>query len=208
MIRNYTELQTAVGNWLNRTDLTARIPEFIQLAEAKIARELRQREVRETITLSAGDTTPLPGDCDVLTSIRLDVGISSREYPIKIGTMEQLNETRRTYGAVASWPVVAAVVGTSLVFAPALVEEMDAEVVYTDKLVPLSAQNTTNAVLTEAPDIYLYGALSEAAPYLEHDERIPVWEGRFDKHMARYNTARDRERFTASLRPARLPVSF
>ena len=42
----------------------------------------------------------------------------------------------------------------------------------------LSNSNPTNALLRDAPDLYLFGALAESAPYLQHDERVPVWEAR------------------------------
>ena len=35
-LTNYTELQAEVANFLNRDDLTAAIPTFIRLAEAKM----------------------------------------------------------------------------------------------------------------------------------------------------------------------------
>jgi hypothetical protein len=43
-IGTYSELQTAVANWLGRDDLTDRIPEFIDLAEARLSRALEPRE--------------------------------------------------------------------------------------------------------------------------------------------------------------------
>jgi len=42
-ISTYSELKTAVANWINRDDLTTRIPDFIVLAEAQFNRELRIR---------------------------------------------------------------------------------------------------------------------------------------------------------------------
>ena len=50
-ISNYTELQTAVANWLDRDDLTNRIPEFISLCEARFNRTLRLRAM-ETLDTS------------------------------------------------------------------------------------------------------------------------------------------------------------
>jgi len=57
-IGTYAELQTAVANWLDRGDLTARIPEFIDLAEARMNRVLRlQLMVNvDTTTLGAAST--------------------------------------------------------------------------------------------------------------------------------------------------------
>ena len=54
-ISTYAELKTAVANWLDRSDLTDRVPEFITLAEARIGRKLRVRGVEERAT------TPLVG---------------------------------------------------------------------------------------------------------------------------------------------------
>lgn len=45
-ISTYAELKTAIANFLARTDLTEQIPNFIQLAEARLSRELRQ-EIRK-----------------------------------------------------------------------------------------------------------------------------------------------------------------
>ena len=55
-ISNYTELKTAVANWLDRDDLTDRIPEFIALAESRFNRLLRIRamESKQTASTVAG----------------------------------------------------------------------------------------------------------------------------------------------------------
>ena len=50
-ISTYGELQTSVANWLDRDDLTARIPEFIALCESMVIRPLRVRGM-ETLDTS------------------------------------------------------------------------------------------------------------------------------------------------------------
>jgi hypothetical protein len=79
---------------------------------------------------------------------------------------------------------------------------------YFDRLIPLSAANASNVVLAEAPDLYLFGALKEAAPFLEHDERTPLWESKYNTALAQLEAVREREEFGASLRPSRLPVRW
>jgi hypothetical protein len=37
------------------------------------------------------------------------------------------------------------------------------------------ANNDPNWLLTLAPDLYLYGALLESAPYIKEDGRIQTW---------------------------------
>jgi hypothetical protein len=51
-----------------------------------------------------------------------------------------------------------------------------AEMIYYAEFVPLDSTNTTNGLLTRAPDAYLYGALVASAPFLVNDERIQTWE--------------------------------
>jgi len=48
-ISTFAELKTATANWLDRSDLTDRIPEFIALAEARFNRNLRIRDM-ETVS--------------------------------------------------------------------------------------------------------------------------------------------------------------
>jgi hypothetical protein len=56
------------------------------------------------------------------------------------------------------------------------------------KRLTLSNSNPTNALLTEYPDAYLFGALLEAAPYIKDDARIAVWQDRFDRAMKEIST--------------------
>jgi hypothetical protein len=207
MIRSYSELQTSVANWLARGDLAATIPEFIQLAEAEIGRRVRRRVIRTTMTLT-GAATPLPADCAELRSIKPMTGAPWRDHPLRGGTKEMLDEAAAHYAGVPGEPRVFAVVGDELLVTPAPAGPRTFEVVYYERLTPLSAANGSNAVLVEAPDIYLWGALAQAAPFLQHDERLPIFQGKFDAAVAQLDAAREREESAASFRPARLPVVF
>ena len=62
-ITTYSELQQAIADWLERADLTARIPDFIALFEATANRRLRlrQQEAVASLTPSAG-AAALPAD--------------------------------------------------------------------------------------------------------------------------------------------------
>lgn len=206
-LATYSGLQAAVASYLNRDDLAAQIPAFIRLAEAKIARRLRRASVRTTLTIS-GARTVLPGEVAELRSLRLVTGQPHLDRPIHVGTYEQVADRLADTGGVAGRPTMAAVIDGTLHVAPAPDRPYTVEALYFSKLVPLSATLPANRVLHEAPDLYLYGALREAQPYLEHDERIPVWSAAFDGALAELNDAREREETNASLRPMRLPVVF
>src|SRR5690242_11042188 len=62
-LATYSDLQTAVGNWLKRSDQTSLIPDMITLAETEIFRHLRVRQM-ETVfsgTIASDGTLALPG---------------------------------------------------------------------------------------------------------------------------------------------------
>ena len=62
-ITTYEELKTAAANWLSRSDLGSRIPEFIALAEAHFNRRLRVREQETSASIAmAGGAGTLPAD--------------------------------------------------------------------------------------------------------------------------------------------------
>ena len=56
---------------------------------------------------------------------------------------------------------------------PASVQEV--EMLFYKKFDNLSATTTTNTLLTDSPDLYLYGAMMEAEPFIMNDERVALW---------------------------------
>lgn len=200
----YAQLQTAIADWLARTDLTGAIPDMISLAEAEMKRELRRYSDRTTITISAEETT-LPTDVAELRSISLESSSATQDLPFRIGTPEMVAERRARSGATTGRPDSAFLIGRTLVVSPTPDQSYTARIVYYAQLSPLSATNTSNDVLLEAPDAYLYGPLLHAEGYLEHDERIAEHQRKFDKAVAQMNNVREREEHNASIRDVRLP---
>jgi hypothetical protein len=202
-ITTYAELQTALGNWLNRSDLTSRYPEFIALAEPGIRRTLRSTTDRSTGTLVAGtETLTLPtGAKSVVSLVLTDETFT---FPLRPVTPNQL---ARLHRAGTGRPAAFAVVGTTLYFDVTPDDAYAYTLVVVGGLSALSGGNPTNTVLTSSPDIYLYGALAQAAPYLEHDERVPLWVAAYEKAIVEENIARERVEFPTGQEPD-LPVTF
>lgn len=207
MITDYTTLQAAIASWINRADQTANIPTFIALAEAAMRRELRDDTGRATITIT-GESTPLPAYITEIRSLRLLTGLPELGTPLIVTTLEIMADMRAHTANVAGVPKYAAVVGSNLLVVPQPDAVYDADVTYFNALVPLSAANPTNSVLTANPDMYLYGSLAHAEGFLEHDERIPQWKGVFDEMIEKTNTARQRREYGPSRSRAGLPRVF
>lgn len=178
-IGTYSELKSAVENWLARSDLTLRIPEFIALAEAKFNRSLRLRilENRATTDIDTTSDEPefisLPSDFQVMRRARLS-GVTGKPR-LQYLSMTQLDEFRYSINNASGQPLYFTVSGTEMEIAPTPDANYEIEMVYRANVTALSDTNTTSSLLTLAPDLYLYGALLEASPYIQNDQRIPLW---------------------------------
>lgn len=209
LITDFASLQANIADYLNRDDLTAVIPTFIQLCEKKIARNVRRKTIRNAAFSLAAESNTLPNDCAEVRSVIPVTGTPFLDRALRIVTQPMWADAKALNWATSGRPCVASVIDTTtLLIAPPPDQTYTAILTYYQSLAPLSNSNTTNTVLTEAPDIYLYGSLAEAAPYLEHDARIQVWKGAFYDAMAELDTQRQREETAAALHIARLPTHF
>jgi len=192
-ITDYASLQGAVIEYLARdqdTTLIARIPTFIQLAEAKFNRQLfvRQMEQRATALVDLGSNEPefisLPSDFQSMRRVRLSSVTGKPCLEFKSGT--QMDEYRFATSDVAARPRYFTVFGGELELAPTPDAAYTIEMVYRQSVPPLAA-NGNNWLLTMAPDLYLYAALLESAPYIKEDARIQTWGLGFTSALADLN---------------------
>lgn len=191
-ISTYTELQTAVENWLDRSDLDSRIPEFIALAEDTINKRLRIRamETRATTTV-AEEYIALPSDFLEMRNFQLN---TSPKQTLRLVTPEYIDTFWA--GSTTGQPKVFTFVGGEIQVAPSPGGSYTAEMDYYAKWD--IASDSTNWLLTNAPSVYLYGSLLQAEPFLKNDKRIPVWESRFEKALMDVEVADRRERWSGN----------
>ena len=176
---SYTSLQSEIADYLARDDLTAKIPTFIALAEAKFNRGLfvRQMEQRSTALIDLNSDEPeyisLPLDFQSMRRVRVSSVQGKPRLDFKSGV--QADEYRYQSGDVTGLPKYFTVLGDEIELIPTPDAAYTVEMVYRRNVLALSADNPTNWLLQLAPDAYLYGALLESAPYTKEDERIAVW---------------------------------
>ena len=173
-ISNYSELQTAVANWLDRDDLAARIPEFITLCEARFNRSLRIRAM-ETLDISVDtvggtSTVALPTGYVQMRDINL---ITSPITQLQYLTPEIMN--RINAGSLTGKPETYTIIADNILFGPTPDAAYDISMLYYKTFDALSDAAPTNWVITNAPDVYLYGTLLEAEPFLMNDQRVQLW---------------------------------
>lgn len=187
-LATYSDLLASVASWLNRDDLTAVIPDFVTLFERFANREIRTGAMEAETTLTAGASSPLidlPAD---LAEIRWIVPTASPDATLKPISPQQGDTL---YSTPIGAPYAYAVVGSQIKVYPTPASGTTFTLHYYQEIPALSDANTTNWLLTDHPDIYLYGTLLQSAPYLMDDGRIQVWGKMLDNGLANL-TAADR----------------
>lgn len=194
-ISTYSELQSAVADWLLRTDLTSVIPSFIDLAEAKFNRRIRDYRMvtRTSITVDAQyENVPT----DWLENVRFQLEtspITTLEYV----TPDQAAEEERLHSSNGR-PLFFSMIGEQFQIIPSPDTTYSATLTYYAKIPALSDSITSNWLLTTAPDLYLYGTLMEAAPYLDDDQRIQTWGSLYEQGMNALQIESDRAKVGSS----------
>lgn len=173
-ITNYTELKAAVADWLNREDLTAQIPDFITFAEARLNRTLRTREMltrRRTVTTDG--FIKLPFDYLETYQLQLPANATNTPEPLTyIGPNEVAQYKSQSMTGKTRYYTI---IDGAFELVPTPASSVELTITYYAKVPALSSSVATNWLLEKAPDLYLYATLLTAAPYLQNDERIPVW---------------------------------
>ena len=170
-ISTYTELQQAIGDWLNRADLDQKIPDFVALAESTLNDVIRASDMAAstTIALTSGRAT-LP--TDALELIYAQVA-SAEDEPLEQVTPQQLTMLRRTRTRNTANPRFYAIIGREMVVTPTPASG-SVDIDYYQRI-PALASNSTNWLLTKAPHMYLYTSLLHATPFLMDDARYQVF---------------------------------
>jgi virulence-associated protein VagC len=187
-ISNYGELKSAIADWLDRTDLTVRIPDFVTFAETRIhygaaqgaltlePLRVRAMEITEDLTVT-GRQAPLP------TSFLEARHLAFKSDPkVVLELMAPELFWRMDTGLSTGWPKRATIEGGNLILSPAPDTTNDVELSYFSAFEALSSDADTNWLLQTAPDVYLFAALVEAAIYTRNRPAA-------DEYLIRYASA-------------------
>jgi len=201
-ISNYTELKTAVANWLDRDDLTDRIPEFIALSEARFNRILRLRSMESKYTANtvAGQRNlALPASY-----------IQMRNFQVNTLPLTTLSYvTPEIYdrvwgGSTSGTPKFYTILANEVSFGPIPATVQEVEMLFYKKFDNLGSATTSgypdsvNWLITNAPDIYLYGSMLEAEPFIMNDERVQLWAAALQRGISDLQEQDDKDRHSGS----------
>jgi hypothetical protein len=158
------------------------IPTFIQLAELRLRRELRTRQmlVVATANTTGGDSTVgLPTDFLEMRDIHVNTN------PITTLAYSAPNSFYNSYRATESGkPTDYTVLAAELQLSPIPDSTYQLQMLYYAQPFFLSDTNQGNVFLTNFPDALLYASLGEAEPYLMNDARLQTWASLYDRAIS------------------------
>lgn len=156
-ISTFLELKASVIAWSHRNDLDLLIPDFIRLAEVDMFKNNRSHESLQTRAMEQISTavmTPaiaLPDGFKQMRNLRYTDSIGGDLTSKTPDTMRRRSGTGRpSFFSVT----------TEIQFEITPDSGYPIEMSYFRKPDPLTSVNTTNFILTNNPDIYLFGTLA------------------------------------------------
>lgn len=200
VITGYTSLQTAVTDWLAKSNLASFAPNFIQNWEEKFYRQPRNfGKWMESSALAVAFTTTATLPADYL-GLRIAYLNGQLQQPLVISSLEQVYAKYPRSGA-SGIPKWIARDGASFVFGPVPNGSFTLNGTYYAKPVLLrnfASDAAAHYLIVNAPDLLLYGALCEAAPFLKDDARLATWEQKYAESLQDYRDLNKEQRFAGS----------
>ena len=176
-LATYNDLVSTVSSYLARSDLNSIIPTFVELAQLRMTRDLRTREMLKIATTTTTDATvELPTDFLEMREIHFQGNPAiTLEY-------ESPDKFFRDFLTESSGePFYYTILAYELQFAPAPDSSMTLQMLYYAQPTFISSTTSSNLYLANYPDALLYATLAEAEPYLMNDARIQVWASMYDR---------------------------
>lgn len=194
-LTNYTELQASIADWLVRDDATTVIPDFIRMAEAEFNRGLDhwRQEASTTLTVST-QTTALPAD---FLGVKTLANGADRMELISRADMQQRREDDDTGGN----PTHYCILGGVLEVYPTPDESTSMVLIYRAEVPELA---TTNWLMDQSPDLYLYGSLVHAFAWAKDAEAAMMHKAKADECLRMINRESKRGQMSGS--GLRIPI--
>ena len=201
-INTYGTLKTAVASYLNRSDLTSSIPDFVKLGARRIfygGGQPYDTPPLRVPAMQAQDTGAVSGGYisfpdSFLEPIRLAAVLGSTNWTLNYvspanysGTLTD-PQTANTYTYLNNAIYTAVDASTSYI--------LDYYRSFT-----LTNDSDDNWILLNAPDIYLYSSLIEASPFLGDDPRINLWFGLYKSSVSSLNRSTQKQGSGLAVRP-------
>jgi hypothetical protein len=172
-LASYSDLQSTVARWLKRGDMTAFIPDFIMLAEASLNRVLNTTQQRTHWSI-----TPTTNWVSLPTDLSKVITVQWNGHPLDF-IPESRTATDPSYQMECGYAIQG---GKLFLQVPQLGSVLRIE--YYQEIESLSNSNTSNWLLEDGPDVYLFATLIQAAMYIRDDDRLQLWTQAYTQFLS------------------------
>jgi len=189
-VLTYDSLTTTVLQYLERNDPATvnQIPTFITMCEFEISQQIKtlgQMQVVESTMLAGNPVIQKPARWR--KTVSFNVVVSGSRQPVYL----------RKYEYIKSYTPNSTTTGIPLYYgdydyehwivAPTPSQNYDFEVLFYERIAPLSTENQTNWLTQYAPNAMLFGTLLQAMPFLKNDQRL-IFQQKYDQAMQMLKT--------------------
>lgn len=198
VVTTYNTLLTAIGDFLARSDLTSFTPNFVQQWEERFYRQSDNWAQWMEAALSVNvvsNVCAVPAD---YLGLKVAYWDGQSQAPLKRISLPQLYERFPRDSGITGTPKYIARNASNFEFGPIPASGTLAGTYYAKPTVLRSDADGINWLITNAPDLCLYGSLLEAEPFLKNDKRIAVWQSFYGDALAAYRSQFAAEDFSGS----------
>lgn len=173
-VMTYDSLTSTVLQYLERQDAAVvnAIPTFITLCEFEIAQEIKTLGQLQVVNATMNINNPVivkPARWRKTVSMTIDTGTSTQ--PVYLRKYEYLRNFWPNESQTGLPQYYADTDYEHWYVAPTPSQAYNFEVLYYERIAPLSSTNQTNWLTQNAPNAMLYGTLLQAMPFLKNDAR-------------------------------------
>jgi hypothetical protein len=181
----YSSFVTTVESYLARTDLTSVIPDFIQMAQLRMTRDLRTERMLKVATTTPTDSkVAFPSDFLELREMHFQ---GNPPILLEFQTPDLFFRNGQT--TLSGRSHYFTMLGTEFQFAPTQDTDYTIQILYYAQPTFISSTTSSNLFLAYYPDALLYATLAEAEPYLMNDPRVTTWSSLYDRAIANIKTS-------------------
>jgi hypothetical protein len=183
-VMTYDSLVNDISTYLERTDTATleKIPQFIMLAEQIIAADLKflgNLNVVQSNMVANEDVLDKPARWR--KTVSMNITVDGKRQPVLLRDYEYLREYWPDSTQTDTPLYYSDYDYTHWLVAPTPDTNYTFEVLYYQRVPPLSSANQTNWFTEYAPQAMLYGSLLQAMPFLKNDERVQLWQAMYQQ---------------------------
>ena len=184
-LTNYNAFVSTVESYLARTDLTSVIPDFVQMAQLRMSRDLRtERMLKVATTTPTDNKVAFPSDFLELREMHFQ---GNPPILLEFQTPDLFFRNGQT--TLSGRSHYFTMLGTEFQFAPTQDTDYTIQILYYAQPTFISSTTSSNLFLAYYPDALLYATLAEAEPYLYNDPRVTTWSSLYDRAIANIKTS-------------------